>query len=345
MNQVAVVILNYNGEKFLTKFLPTLLQNTPKETQIIVADNASTDGSVEILKNNFESVKVILLENNFGFAEGYNQALKLVNAKYFVLLNSDVEVSENWLPPLINLLEKEGMAACQPKILAYHNNNSFEYAGAAGGFLDRYGYPFCRGRVIDNIELDKGQYNDEIKVFWASGACMAIKAELFDKVGGFDGDFFAHMEEIDLCWRLQLFGYHIGYTSKSTVYHVGGGTLATTNPFKTYLNFRNGLGMLYKNLPENKLFINIFIRLVLDGIAGLGYLKKGKFSDFLAVIKAHFAFYGQLKALKLKRIEVLKLTKTRQVINMMARKGLIFEYFKNTKLNFSDMNIKIEKIN
>lgn len=345
MNQVAVVILNYNGENFLKKFLPTLLQNTPPETQIVVADNASTDGSIEVVKKNFEQVKVILLNKNYGFAEGYNQALKQVNAKYFVLLNSDVEVTENWLPPLIQLLEKENIVACQPKVLAFNNKESFEYAGAAGGFIDRFGYPFCRGRIIGNLEIDKGQYDDEIKVFWATGACMAIRAELFHKVDGFDGDFFAHMEEIDLCWRLQKLGYTIAYTSKSVVYHVGGGTLAKSNPFKTYLNFRNGLSMLYKNWPENGLYITIFIRLVLDGIASLGYLTKGQFGDFFAVIKAHFAFYASIKALKLKRVKLLDSAIKYQNNEKISYKTLIYEYFKSTKLNFSGMNIKVEKLN
>ncbi len=344
MNNIAVVILNFNGEKFLVKFLPILLQNTPQETIIYVADNASTDTSIALLDSNFPTIKIIRLSQNYGFAEGYNQALKQIKAQYYILLNSDVEVTSNWLPPLIEILQKENIAACQPKILAYYDKNSFEHAGAAGGFIDTFGYPFCRGRIVDNLELDLGQYNTDIKVFWATGACLAIKADLFHKYGGFDPDFFAHMEEIDLCWRLQLAGYEIAYTSKSVVYHVGGGTLPKANPFKTYLNFRNGLSMIYKNLPKKNLFWNIFTRLILDGIISLGYLFKGQFLDFFAVIKAHFSFYWQLKKLKQKRKLISVMVNNKPFEVEKAPKILIFEYFKNSKIKFENLGQKIKHI-
>ncbi len=343
MNDVAIVILNFNGEGYLKKFLPILINFTPSECQIIVADNNSSDNSISLISSDFPSIKIISLTKNYGYAEGYNQAFKQINAKYYVLINSDVEVTKNWLPPLLNQLKKQNIAACQPKILSYHNKTQFEYAGAAGGFIDKLGYPFCRGRIINNIEEDKGQYDDCVKIFWATGACLAISSNVFHEVGGFDGDFFAHMEEIDLCWRIQLAGFDIVYTSESIVYHIGGGTLSKSNSFKTYLNFRNGLSMIFKNLPTNKFYWRILQRLFFDGIASLGYLAKGQFNDFWAVVKAHFVFYWQLKSLRRKRKFVKSISKTNIQLLNMVEKSLLFEYFKNSSLKFSDLNFTPKK--
>lgn len=340
MKEVAVVILNFNGIGYLSKFLPILIKNTPENTDLYIADNASTDGSVLFVQTNFPKIKLIELSKNFGFAEGYNQALKNVKAKYLILLNSDVEVTPNWTEPLVNKLRNPKIAACQPKVLSYQNKDSFEYAGAAGGFIDYFGYPICRGRIINNLEKDLGQYDDDIEVFWATGACLAIRADLFKQLGGFDGDFFAHMEEIDLCWRLQLAGYEIAYTSESMIYHIGGGTLSKANPYKTFLNFRNGLMMVYKNAPQENFLFRLISRMLMDGIASFGYLIKGQFNDFYAVFKAHMAFYANLKTLSKKRKVVKTLTKVNPNIGTIVKKSLIWEYLKKPSLKFSDLNFK-----
>lgn len=340
MKEVAVVILNFNGIEYLSKFLPILIENNSENSELYLADNASTDNSVLYVQNNFPSIKVILLSKNFGFAEGYNQALKQVVAKYYILLNTDVEVTPFWIEPLISQLRNPKIAACQPKVLSYHSKDCFEYAGAAGGFIDYFGYPICRGRIINNVEKDLGQYNDNSKVFWATGACLAIKSDLFHEIGGFDRDFFAHMEEIDLCWRLQLAGFEIVYTSESTVFHIGGGTLSKANPYKTYLNFRNGLMMVYKNAPKRNFLLRLVSRMIMDGIASFGYLYKGQFNDFYAVFRAHMAFYSQLKHLIEKRKLIKKITKVDANLNTIIHKSLIWEYAKNSALNFSDLNSK-----
>jgi GT2 family glycosyltransferase len=335
MHNVAIVILNFNGYSFLKQFLPILVEKTSPVSRIIIADNCSTDQSIEFLSEEYPTIEVIRLSTNYGFAEGYNQALKLINTEYYVLLNSDIEVSDNWLPPLIDQLKHPNVAACQPKIIDYNNKKKFEYAGAAGGFIDSLGYPYCRGRIIDNVEFDEGQYDQNSKIFWATGACLAIRADLFHKVGGFDGDFFAHMEEIDLCWRLQLQGFEITYTYESIVYHIGGGTLAKSNPFKTYLNFRNGLSMIYKNIPAKNLYQNLLKRLILDGLIGINYLVKGQIKDFLAVIKAHFSFYASLNKLNTKRQEIQKNVKQSLELNKKP-KSIIWAFIKNAKLKYSD---------
>ncbi|MFN3487975.1 MAG: glycosyltransferase family 2 protein [Emticicia sp.] len=318
MTKVAVVILNYNGQIFLEKFLPSVVENNDGY-EIFIADNASTDSSLDFLRSNYPTLKTIQLSSNQGFAGGYNKALQEIEAEYYVLLNSDVEVTKNWVKPIIDLMQNDAsIAACQPKIRSYHQKTHFEYAGAAGGYIDWLGYPFCRGRVFDSYEQDLGQYDDTKEVFWATGACMFVRANVFHQLGGFDTHFFAHMEEIDLCWRMKNAEYKIMYSSAATVYHVGGGTLHKSNPRKTFLNYRNGLAMLYKNLPSEKLFSTIFLRLVLDGISGIKLLVDGSLSDFLAVIKAHFAFYAMIP--KLER-------KTPKNVSKIYQKSIVWEYF------------------
>jgi GT2 family glycosyltransferase len=288
---VAVVILNWNGKNFLEKFLPSVLASTYKNMQIIVADNASTDDSIAFLQQYFPTVQIIVNQTNEGFAKGYNTALKKVTADYFILLNSDVEVTANWIEPVIELMENDtSIAACQPKILDYKNKTHFEYAGASGGFIDTLGYPFARGRVLENIEEDKGQYNDAIPCFWATGAAMFVRASVYDALGGLDEYFFAHQEEIDLCWRMQLSGYKVYVQPASIVYHVGGGTLPKGNSKKTYLNFRNNLIMLWKNTPGRNLIAKLPIRFSLDAVAAYKGLFSGDAGYFFAVIKAHFHF-------------------------------------------------------
>lgn len=298
--KIAVVILNWNGAELLKKFLPSVLSYSDEAT-VYVADNASTDDSVSLLESEFPSVKIIRNKENYGFAKGYNEALKQVDEEIYVLLNSDVEVTQNWITPVLNIFENQPETAIvQPKILDYKNPEYFEYAGAAGGFIDQYGFPFCRGRIFDIIEKDNGQY-DSAKIFWASGACFFIRKNVFWELNGFDNDFFAHQEEIDLCWRAFNKNYEVRYCANSAVYHVGGATLKTGLPQKTYLNFRNSLFMLLKNLPQKQLFTTIFIRLCFDGIAGIRFVTQGKFSHCFAIIKAHFSFYGNLKKFYKKR--------------------------------------------
>ncbi|TRX29743.1 glycosyltransferase family 2 protein [Flavobacterium franklandianum] len=290
--KIAVVILNWNGTKLLEQFLPSIVNFSP-EADIYVADNASTDDSVAFVKANFPTVKIVVNESNFGFAQGYNEALKHIYAEIYALVNSDIEVTENWLKPIIETFENEPKTAIiQPKLLDFKRKEYFEYAGAAGGFLDKYGYPYCRGRVFETLEKDNGQYDDNCEIFWASGACFFIRSTVYKELKGFDADFFAHQEEIDLCWRAFNKGHIIKYNSKSVVYHVGGATLQLGNPKKTFLNFRNSLLMMVKNLPKNQLFPVLFIRLVLDGVAGIQFLFQGKFKHLWAILKAHFVFYS-----------------------------------------------------
>ena len=294
--KVAIVILNWNGKRFLEKFLPFLVKFNAAYSDIIIADNASSDDSIKFLKEQYPDLRIIQNSENGGFAKGYNDALSQVDTEYYVLLNSDIEVTENWIEPVIALMDSDkNIAACQPKIRSYKNKDEFEYAGAAGGFIDNLGYPFCRGRIFQELEKDEKQFDDVKEIFWATGACMFVRAEIFNKLGGLDNDFFAHMEEIDFCWRLKNDGYKIMYCPKSLIYHVGGGTLPKNNPKKTYLNFRNNFILLYKNLPSEKIFSVLFIRLFLDGIAGMKFLFEGHIKDFFAVIHAHFAFYFSIR--------------------------------------------------
>ncbi len=297
--KVAVVILNYNGRNFLKDFIPYVLFSTYPNMDVYVADNASIDGSATFVENSFPTVKLIQFNENHGFAEGYNQALKKVHADYYVLLNSDVEPEKGWIEPIIELMERDRtVGACQPKIKDFYKRDNFEYAGASGGWLDKWGYPFCRGRIFDAVEEDKGQYNGSEEVFWASGAAMFIRADLYDALGGFDSSFFAHMEEIDLCWRLKRAGYKIMVKPKSVVYHVGGGTLNSTHPYKTYLNFRNSLITLYKNERRWKLRWLIPLRLVLDGVAGVRFLFQAKFSHIKSIVDAHWDFFRSVSEYK-----------------------------------------------
>jgi GT2 family glycosyltransferase len=328
MTKVAVVILNYNGRDFLDKFLPLVLQYST-EAEVIVADNASTDDSIKLLNEQFKHIRRIELSENHGFAGGYNEALKEIDAEYFILLNSDVEVTSNWISPIITFLDSNtSYAACQPKILDYNQRESFEYAGSSGGFIDFLGYPFCRGRIFDTIEKDQGQYDDSIDIFWASGACLFIRSQVFKDIGGFDADFFAHMEEIDLCWRIHSLGLKTKCIPSSTVFHVGGGTLAKTSSFKTYLNFRNGLYILIKNLPLKKLFLKFPARIVLDWIAALKFLIEGNGKHSLAVIKAHLAMTQNL----------IKMLKKRRLISSSPKsKLIIYEYYFKGNKKFVDI--------
>lgn len=301
--KIAVVILNWNGQQLLQQFLPSILQHSKIENcTIYVADNASTDDSIAILKTEFPTIKIIQNSTNGGYAKGYNDALSNIDSDIFVLVNSDIEVTKDWLTPIVSVFKAdEKTAIIQPKILSYKNKEYFEYAGAGGGFIDKYGFPFCRGRIFNHLEKDKSQYNDTREIFWASGACFFIRSNVFKELNGFDEQFFAHQEEIDLCWRTQNLGYQIKYVGVSTVYHVGGATLKETNPHKTFLNFRNSLFVLIKNLPKKSLFTTIFMRLVFDGIAGVFFLLKLKPIHTIAIIKAHFSFYVGLRGMLKKR--------------------------------------------
>lgn len=289
-NRIAVVILNFNGAEMLRAFLPSVVDYSP-EAEVIVADNCSTDASAQVMREEFPAVRYIQLEKNYGFADGYNRALAQVEAEYFLLLNSDVEVTQGWLAPMLEYMDSHPeVAACQPKLLSYKNKKEFEYAGACGGFIDKYGYPYCRGRIFDTVEEDKGQYDSVAELFWATGAALMIRAEDYRAAGGLDGTFFAHMEEIDLCWRLRSRGRGIVCIPQSCVYHVGGATLNKSNPRKTYLNFRNNLLMLYKNLPENELRHVMFVRALLDYVAAFKSLLSGDAAGCRAVLQARRDF-------------------------------------------------------
>ena len=292
MAKVAIVILNWNGQKMLAKYLPNVVEYSRQDAEIWVADNNSSDQSMLLLETQFPHVKTIVLEQNFGFAEGYNRALEQIEAEYYVLLNSDVEVAHHWLTPLIEFMDSHPqVAACQPKLLAEYDKDMFEYAGACGGFLDKFGYPFCRGRIFETVERDNGQYDTPMSILWATGAALLIRSADYWKAGGLDGRFFAHNEEIDLCWRLRIMGRKIYCIPESYVYHVGGGTLPKGNPMKTFLNFRNNLTMLYKNLPDSELRHVMRVRWFLDYLAAFQMLILGRnLGDFRAVFRARSAF-------------------------------------------------------
>ncbi len=333
--RVAVVILNWNGRNFLESFLPSVIASTYPGLEIIVADNASTDQSVEFLQSNYPLVSLIQNDKNYGFAEGYNRVIALLDFEYFILLNSDVEVSSNWIEPVIDFMESDiNIAVAQPKILSYSKRNNFEYAGAAGGYLDALGYPFCRGRIFDTVEEDLEQYDDSSEIFWASGAAFFIKRKYWLETGGFDPDFFAHMEEIDLCWRLKNLGYKIVFCPKSKVFHVGGGTLNAESPFKTFLNFRNNLVMLQKNLNSVNAFLIIFIRFWLDLLSLIKYLVDGKPQNALAISKAHFYFFAHLfKNIK----KAGEINKSKFNSAGFYKVSIVWEYFIRKKKTFSSL--------
>ncbi len=298
----AIVILNWNGEKHLSEFLPSVVEHTPSCVDVIVADNGSSDGSLELLARDFKGVKVIQLDQNYGFAGGYNRALASLDYEFVVLLNSDVEVSEGWCEPLFEALRSDdGLAAVAPKLRSYVARDHFEYAGASGGYIDYFGYPFCRGRILQSLEQDRGQYDDSRELFWVSGAAFACRLSTFKEQGGFDADFFAHMEEVDLCWRFALAGYRVAIVPQSTVYHLGGGTLSVASPRKTHLNHRNNLAMLFKCAPTSQRLVVAVVRPMLDFVAALSYLFKGEWGNFCAVFKAYRDFIAWHGALSRKR--------------------------------------------
>ncbi|UKM63746.1 glycosyltransferase family 2 protein [Flavobacteriaceae bacterium GSB9] len=317
---IAIVILNWNGKALLEQFLPSVIKYSSEAT-IYLADNASTDSSIKFVETHFPSIKIIKNKENGGYAKGYNDALKQIDADIYCLLNSDVEVTENWIQPVVELFNIEkNTVIVQPKILDYKKKSFFEYAGAAGGFIDKYGYPFCRGRIFNTIEKDYGQYNDITEIFWASGACLFVRSTVFKELNGFDEHFFAHMEEIDLCWRAKNRGYTVQYVGHSTVFHVGGATLSNSNPKKTFLNFRNSLFALTKN-ASGPIFSKLFTRLVLDGIAAFKFLWEFKPRHIAAIIKAHFSFYFHLKRLlKQRRAQKNK-------INYYQKPSIVVDYF------------------
>lgn len=329
-----MVILNWNGKEFLQKFLANVVQHSLADATVYVADNGSTDGSVDYVRAHHPEVQVIETGGNLGYAGGYNHALARISEPYAVLLNSDVEVTSGWLTPILDRMDADPtIAACQPKLLDFNHRDKFEYAGASGGFIDQWGFPFCRGRMFDTLEGDNGQYDDARPVFWATGACMFVRTDTFREVGGLDADFFAHMEEIDLCWRMQRAGYSIWVEPRSVVFHVGGGTLHRSNPRKTFLNFRNGLELLLKNLPSGRLFPVLYIRLTLDGVAAFKFLFSGNPRDFFAVLKSHWAFYARIRTTWRKR------GGTYRELNGIYPRSIVAEYFLRGKKRFSELKM------
>ncbi|MBN8566632.1 MAG: glycosyltransferase [Flavobacteriales bacterium] len=331
MKKIAVVILNWNGAKLLKEFLPSVVKYSQEGT-VYVIDNASTDESLLVLKEDFPSVQIIQNKENFGFAQGYNKGLQNIEEEIYCLVNSDIEVTENWLTPILSHFEQHpNTAIIQPKILDYKKKTHFEYAGAGGGFIDKFGYPYCRGRIFDTIEEDNGQYNNTRKIFWASGACFFIRKNVFRELKGFDTDFFAHQEEIDLCWRSFNRSYDTFYCGQSTVYHLGGGTLSSSNPRKTFLNFRNSLLMLTKNLPIQTLLFILFGRLILDGIAGIQLLFKGKLKHFISILKAHFSFYALF-------FKTVKKRKSTNKAHYYHKASIVYDYFIKNSTIFANKN-------
>lgn len=327
--RIAIVILNWNGEKLLKRFLPSVTKYS-EGAEIYVADNASTDGSINFLKNHYPSVKIVQNSSNGGFAKGYNDALKHVDADIFCLLNSDVAVTENWLNPIRRAFQELlEVSIIQPKILDLKRKGYFEYAGAAGGFIDKLGYPFCRGRIFQALEKDEGQYNDIREIFWATGACMFIKKEVFNNLGGFDEDYFAHQEEVDLCWRAKNRGHKIFYVGTSEVYHLGGSTLSNMNPKKTYLNFRNSLFSITKNLPRSKGLLIIWLRLLLDGVAALRFIFQFKFNHCFAILRAHLSYYRQYGKMNKKR------EKANFILKYYSTKSIVWSHFVHHVKNFN----------
>lgn len=328
--KLAIIILNWNGKKLLEQFLPSVIEHS-KGADIYVADNASTDDSIAFIKSNYPTITVIQNKENAGYAKGYNDALKSVDADVFCLLNSDVEVTQNWLNPIVNTFKEDtNTAVIQPKLLDYNKKDYFEYAGAAGGFIDKYGYPYCRGRIFNTVEKDLGQYNDCTEIFWASGACLFIIRDVFKELNGFDELYFAHMEEIDLCWRAKNLGYAIKYVGSSEIYHVGGATLKNSNPKKTFLNFRNSLFTLTKN-ADGFILGKIFVRLTLDGIAAIKFLIEFKPKHTMAIIKAHFSYYYHLNQVLTQRKSI------KNKIKYYSRTSIVCNYFVNRKTEYNSL--------
>ncbi len=320
--RASVAILNWNGYELLQRFLPSVVACTPCYAEVVVIDNGSTDDSLQLLASQFPTVRVVTLDQNYGFAEGYNRGIVELETTYVVLLNSDVEVTQGWLDPLVNYCDAHPVvAACQPKLLAYNQRTHFEYAGASGGYIDRYGYPFCRGRIFDTVEEDKGQYNDVQPVFWATGAALFVRREVYNEVGGLDNSFFAHMEEIDLCWRIHLAGHEIVVVPQSEVYHLGGATLAAGNPRKTYLNFRNNLLMLHKNLPRKAATSVLLLRMLLDGVAWVKFVVSRQWGDAGAVWRAHRDFR------KMRRNYPQPATENMLATFPEGRQCIVFDYY------------------
>ena len=330
--KTAIVILNWNGKKLLEQFLPSIVKFSSDEAEIYVADNASEDTSISYIKHHFPSVKIVKNAENGGYAKGYNDALQKINADIYCLINSDVEVTQNWLNPILTVFNSdENTAIIQPKILAFKDKINFEYAGAAGGFIDLYGYPYCRGRVFNDIEKDRNQFNDVSEIFWASGACFFIRSKVYHQLNGFDEDYFAHQEEIDLCWRTQNIGYKVKYVGNSTVFHVGGATLKETDPQKTFLNFRNSLLNVVKNVPKKWFLFVVFSRLLLDGIAGLKFILELRPIHSLAILKAHFSFYTNFYKF-LKKRKVLQ-----KKSNYNLHTSIVWQYFILGRKKFKDL--------
>ena len=338
MEKIAIVILNWNGAAMLRQYLPSVLQYSRDEATIYVADNASADDSLTLLRQHFPEVKLILLDRNWGFAEGYNKALAQIDAEYYLLLNSDIEVTPHWLTPLVQFMDRhQEVAACQPKLLSIYQRDQFEYAGASGGYLDRYGYPFCRGRIFETVEYDRGQYNNEAEVLWATGAALFVRARIYKEVGGLDARFFAHNEEIDLCWRMRLLGYRIFCLPDSCVYHVGGGTLPKSNPMKTFLNFRNNLTMLYKCLPDDDLKPVMRWRWWLDYLAAWEMLLlKRNLGDFKAVFKARRAFKRWRKDFESDRRHIQQSRRAEKIPEQRPF-SLLWQYYAKGKKHFDDL--------
>ena len=331
--KIAIVILNWNGKKLLEKFLPSIVNFSSEKAEIFVADNASTDDSIKFIKTFYPSVNIIENSVNGGYAKGYNDALQAVEADIYCLINSDVEVTKNWLSPVLDVFEKnKNVAIIQPKILDYKDKSSFEYAGAAGGFIDFFGYPYCRGRVFNSLEKDTHQFNDTTEIFWASGACFFIRSEVYHQLEGFDENYFAHQEEIDLCWRTNNLGFDIKYVGTSTVFHIGGATLQETNPHKTYLNFRNSLLNVVKNVPKKWFLIVVFSRLMLDGIAGIKFLIELRPIHTFAIVKAHVSFYKNLPLFLKKRRKLYK--KQAYFLHI----SIVWQYFVLGRNKFKDLD-------
>lgn len=333
-HDTAVVILSYNGRKWHELFLPQIIAESQSGYDVVIADNASTDNTLEYVQQNFPQAHTLHIPINRGFANGYYEALQQIEAKYYILLSADFEVTKNWFPPLLSAMQRyEGLAACQPKIRYWREREKFEYAGAAGGFMDSLGYLFCRGRIFNHLEEDKEQYNDDIEVFWASGGCLMVRADLYHKLGGLDRDMYAHMEEVDLCWRLKNAGYKIGAIGQSTVYHVGGSVISYGSPQKLYYNFRNSLVLLLKNETALKLLWLFPVRLILDGIAGLQMMATGKFKEVGIIIKAHFHFYSSIGKWYQKRREAKKHITHRNKEGIYPQ-SIVWHYFALKKHTF-----------